>query len=84
MEIAKNENQEKCKLGKKGNWKFGYYEKLYLQKMEIGENLRWKIKKKMRMGYQGKEKSDKWEITKKNIQGKYILGKREIGKKSNL
>ena len=35
--------------------------------MEIGENFRWKIKKK-RMGNWGNEKSDKWEIMKKGYR----------------
>ena len=51
--------------------------------MEIGENLRWKIKKK------DKGKLREREIRQmgnheEGIEGKWILGKREIGKKNNL
>ena len=48
--------------------------------MEIGEDLRWKIKKR-RMGNWGKGKSDKWEITKKGYRENGYWEKEKLGKR---
>ena len=48
--------------------------------MDIGENLRWKIKKR-RMGNWGKEKSDKWEITMKGYRETRYWKKEKLGKR---
>ena len=48
--------------------------------MEIGENLRWKIKKRI-MGNWGKEKSDKQEIMKKGYRENGYWEKEKVGKR---